>query len=258
VDATINLVSDLRQYDHSGIDWSPDGTQVAMVHRIDREIEVTLIEIDSGAADAIVVGESPAWSPEGDRIAFVRDGELYVTALGPGTESKLFDVAQPFVGGPRWSSDGESISFLYSPGRLSPISIADSMAGEPRHVAYGTEPVWSPDGSRVAFLGYSFGGLSGVYDIYVMTSEGTGIREVGRGTYTDIVSCWTHSIAWSGDGDRVLYWDGGRGMMSVPADGSEAPTTVDEPCRDRERPPPDYEPPSMIPSPEGDKVLILD
>jgi TolB protein len=59
-------------------------------------------------------------------------------------------------------------------------------------------PVWSPDGSRIAFAGASEEG----FDLYVMKADGTDIARI-----TDLPGDETQPT-WSPDGDRIAYsWD---------------------------------------------------
>ena len=78
-------------------------------------------------------------------------------------------------------------------------------------------PVWSPDGSRIAFVGASEEG----FDLYVMNADGTDITKL-----TDLPGDETQP-AWSPDGDRIAYsWDDlgdprfRTGISVVNADGT--------------------------------------
>jgi hypothetical protein len=78
-------------------------------------------------------------------------------------------------------------------------------------------PVWSPDGSRIAFVGASEEG----FDLYVMNADGTDITRL-----TDLPGDETQP-AWSPDGDRIAYsWDDlgnprfRTGISVVNADGT--------------------------------------
>ena len=102
---------------------------------------------------------------------------------------------------PVWSPDGEWIAFLRAPGDASFYDV-DSVglfvmpvAGEPRVVAEATEgmraalypPVWSPDGSHLAFIGvdYSRGdhgellSWSGEF-LYVVRRDGSSLLRIGE------------------------------------------------------------------------------
>jgi serine/threonine-protein kinase len=72
----------------------------------------------------------------------------------------------------------------------SPIVVADLPAS-----AFLNQPVWSPDGSRIAFAGETDAG----YDLYVIQPDGTGLRQV-----TDMAG-QELDPAWSPDGSKLAF-----------------------------------------------------
>lgn len=65
------------------------------------------ISVGTGDVTPIAAGSSPALAPDGNKIAFVRDGTVYVKEVQGGTETAL---AQG--GDPAWSPDGKKIAFV--------------------------------------------------------------------------------------------------------------------------------------------------
>ena len=59
------------------------------------------------------------------------------------------------------------------------------------------DPVWSPDGTRVAFAMDDPG--NSAYDLYVMNADGSDLLHVGGGT--------VRSLTWSPHGDSIAYVD---------------------------------------------------
>src|SRR5919198_5949744 len=102
---------------------SPDGGQVVYALRsVDREGDADrsalwLVSIDGGEPAQLTRGgadSAPAWSPDGERIAFLRasDGpaELWLLRLGGGEPWRL--AAPPLgAGAPVWSPDGTRQAF---------------------------------------------------------------------------------------------------------------------------------------------------
>jgi Tol biopolymer transport system component len=81
-----------------------------------------------------------------------------------------------------------------------------------------SEPRWSPDGSRIAFVMSPRGHLTryaGDGDVYVMDADGTGIRRLTDGLDAS-------SPAWSPDGSRIVFVEGqGQALAVMSADGSD-------------------------------------
>jgi Tol biopolymer transport system component len=70
-------------------------------------------------------------------------------------------------------------------------------------VVEGQEPVWSPDGTRIAFRG---GRADKERSLYVMNADGSSIRPVfvpHDDPIGNAYSYWT--LAWSPDGTRIAY-----------------------------------------------------
>ncbi len=102
-----------------------------------------LFGIHVGAHRVLPIGYAPAWSPDGQRIAFVTRGSLWV-ADADGTHSgRLTGRADQ----PAWSPNGRRLAFMRA-GSIWTIRV-DGL--DERRVAAGAHPAWSPDGSRLAF-----------------------------------------------------------------------------------------------------------
>jgi len=56
-------------------------------------------------------GASPAWSPDGSRIAFVANGDIY-TVLSDGSDVRRLTDNESNQGNPVWSPDGSRIAFV--------------------------------------------------------------------------------------------------------------------------------------------------
>jgi Tol biopolymer transport system component len=162
---------------------------------------------------------SPAFSPDGERIAFTseRSGSLEIwVARRDGSQAvALTSLRAQNTGSPRWSPDGRRILFDSWASGASAIYMVDAAGGLPRALTKG--PLgswmadWSPDGQWIYFSR----GLSGASDIWRMPAEGGDATQV------------THSGAFesrpSPDGKLVYYSKqgpgGGRSLWSVPAEG---------------------------------------
>jgi Tol biopolymer transport system component len=147
----------------------------------------------------------PAWSPDGEQIAFSRSGGLYseiwIMDADGSDQTKVTDndATELVDSGPAWSPDGAQIVFtrqtfgpvstealaLVGPGGGSVVPITD----------HGVEPDWSPDGDRIVFTSFK----DGDWEIYVVDADGA-----NEDNLTDEDSVDT-SPSWSPDGSRIAY-----------------------------------------------------
>ena len=138
-------------------------------------------------------GLSPAWSPDGRRLAYVAPAaggltDVYVADADGKNRDWLTRTPGAAEAEPRWAPDGKRLVVERS-GRL--FVIRADRRGE-RFLANGREPAWSQKRSRIAFVG-------GTDDLYVVQPDGRGLRRL---TTTPAVES---QPAWSPDGRRLAY-----------------------------------------------------
>jgi dipeptidyl aminopeptidase/acylaminoacyl peptidase len=136
-----------------GLDWSPDGTRVAVIGNADEDADLHreshLYSVDfTGAMDIVVTGydlTTPTWSPRGDLIAYVA-----LAGEEPGQLERLWVV--PATGGQaRCLTTGLD------------LAVGDSLVTDMR-AGHGGRVCWSRAGDRVYFTA-SGPGVTGLYSV---------------------------------------------------------------------------------------------
>lgn len=166
----------------------------------------------------------PAFSPDGERLALVRDDgrggtSIRLASLTDGGSRDLTAghgsrVTNLF---PAWSPDGRTLAFASNRGGRFRIWIMRADGGDPRAVtaagAGDLAPTWSPDGRQIAFVRQF---PDGTADLLV--------RELASGSERRIELPGVESgPAWSPAGDRIAFAsdrDGDLEIYTVRPDGS--------------------------------------
>lgn len=174
-------------------DWSPDGDQIVFarydhiaVEGEDVDAEIFLLDLEKGntARPLNVRGTSPAFSPDGTRIAFVSDlngsQDIYVMDVDGNNIVQITDDRQHEVW-PAWSPDGDRIVFVSEgegrEGNRDLYSVHVDGSNRERltdHPAPDYAPAWSPDGTRIAFDS----NREGVLSIYIMDADGANVTRI--------------------------------------------------------------------------------
>jgi Tol biopolymer transport system component len=158
-----------------------------------------------------------AWSPDGKRLAFVRNrgGDLSVMVLDLRTH-----YARRVAGGnePSWSSDGKWIAFVAG---IGVEAVHPNGRGLHRIPGFSSFPAWAPRGRRLAGEG---GPGEGRGWLGVQTPAGQRLRRIA--SIKDFAR-----PAWRRDG-RVLVYESGGSLYIVPANGSARPKLIDSAAGD--------------------------
>ena len=211
--------------------WSPDGNTIAFTSDRNGNPEVYLMEFDGSnqrrVTDSYEILDrpwfgltysiSPAWSPDGSKIAFEVGAQLVEGAV---SDLYILDISdntiRQFTHGPyscmmgeactdrypSWSPDGDKIVFVsHKPGGgIKVKNVEESDPNNPGYTvlqpAYLCDVEWAPTGDYFAF---STGGET--TDIYVVPVD----RQTGIPTRETIWLTYGIHPCWSPNGTKIAF-----------------------------------------------------
>ncbi len=211
---------------------SPDNARVAFssLGKAGWSIRVFSLDLDRAVAFASPAGTtlSPAWSSNGEQLAFssdrtAGDSEIYVANASGSDVRRLTSFHGPDVS-PCWNpkTNGQ-IAWVSGRSGLPQIYIMDSDGANVQRMTdsgYATSPSWSPNGQFLAFAwNRKYGpGAPGGQDIYIMDVASKRwiqlTHEAGRNDFP----------TWSPDGRHIAFQREGAGgsqIWTMLADGTE-------------------------------------
>ena len=217
------------------IQWTPDGTAIVFHYAGRREPSALYAVTADGSSLRKLAQPSDTWvlpfdvSPDGTQIIYSRctcQAGLYkftlelLTLDADSSRTLEHNAADDYYA--QWTPDGTQIAFVRDNElglltRVGTFLYVMSADGTDERIVYGSGnevqslrlPVWSPDGSKIAFI--SEEDRSPLANLYIVGSDGSDPRRLSS-LYT------LGPPSWSPDGERLAFF-------SVDADSNGGPRT---------------------------------
>jgi TolB protein len=222
-------------------DYSPDGRHIVFERRFGGTRPDAMVTMSSDgsspalvnttcSADPCLGDNSPAWSPDGNRLVFERafgpiindeasGGLDLLTASADGSSEQLIlDIAgnarEPHDA--QWSPDGTRIAvnmlnIKARPRNGSAIYVLNADGSGFRRITpmrlNAGNPDWSPDGKRIVFNS-SYEGQAAV-EIYTVRPDGSALKRLRK----EPKNSASFEPVWSPDGERIALVHGTRTQL---------------------------------------------
>jgi Tol biopolymer transport system component len=218
--------------------WSQDGTKIAFIATVDSvdptdcysgyvqlkcNFEIYSINADGSALRRVTQSDGyerePSWSPDGSRIVYQSSRnassgpfwQLYMSDADGANEVQLTHEAAGFRLA-HWSPVSNMIVFTRVDDQNSDLYMMDvdtqimTRLTDNNRVNYW--PVWSYDGTKIAFLSYD---ETSDAALYIMNADGSGERRIDSG-YPIVDG---YRPAWSPDGAEIAFVSDRTGTFAI-------------------------------------------
>ncbi len=207
-------------------------TKIAFVSSLDGHQGIYTMNPDGSNPTRLTksdgVFHSPAWSPDGSKIAFDNGVNISRMNVDGSQQIKLTSNTVNNIN-PVWSPNGNQIAFASNRDADNHVGnyhiyVMNTDGTLPIQLTHGSfsniSPAWSPDGSRIAFAS----NRDDNYEIYVMNSDGSNQTRLtnitrSRGNFPGLT--YYEYPAWSPDGTKIAFIDVfNQGLNTINTDGT--------------------------------------
>lgn len=168
---------------------------------------VQLTQTGNGFTD-----RSPAWSPDGTKIAFSRttftvQSQIYVMNADGTNPTRITNNSAGDTQ-PTWSPDGTKIAFVSNRDGNNEIYVMNADGSNQVRLTndpgFDIDPAWSPDGTKIAFTSSrDFPGITGNialgFELYTINADGSNPIRLTNNSNVDA------GPSWSPDGTKIAF-----------------------------------------------------
>src|SRR5436309_4321705 len=146
------------------------------------------------------------WSPDGRRIAFASNGDIYTMQLNGTGLVQVTHTLIAVESDPTWSPDGQKIAYQRTFNSVSDIFSMNAdgtgVVNLTKDPAPQWEPEWSPNGDRILFQA---AGTTTFTGLWVMNPDGSSQQEIPNLRCPSGDSACDVDASWSPDGALIAY-----------------------------------------------------
>ncbi|MGA9582368.1 MAG: prolyl oligopeptidase family serine peptidase [Allosphingosinicella sp.] len=186
----------------------------------------------------VAAGHSPTFSPDGTRLAFTKRGEVWLWRRGG--EARRLASAGGEIRRLQWSPDGTRLLFVSHRGDYSFVALLEP--GKPRirfldpGLGFSVEPVFSPDGRRIAYIRHLDAPAGAAKDsgpywsVRIVDAASGAARELWAapsGAGARYYESRGQDLFWSKDGRLVFPWERSGWLHAYALDSEKGGTPRD-------------------------------
>jgi Tol biopolymer transport system component len=176
--------------------FSADGNYIVYT-RTSATSEIWIMSCDGIQQRQLTAGFmdlNPTWSPDGQRIAFVRSGSgIYTMDIYGGGVTQISTEQLPCS----WSPDGSRIVYSVPLNNIYTMKADGTDVVQVTSTSWDSAPSWSPDGSRFAFVD-----VHDPFQIWITSVDGSQRSQITTLSITD-----GHTQpSWSPDCKQIIFY----------------------------------------------------
>jgi dipeptidyl aminopeptidase/acylaminoacyl peptidase len=207
--------------------------------------EVWAVSASGGSPQKFGPGDEPVAAPAGNRIAFLRGGQIWLGEIGTDKPAVQLVADRGKAAELSWSPDGRKLAFISRRGTHNLLGLYDFDSGGIRwmspSVDRDTAPTWSPDGKQIAWVRVAASSddeyfapkrAGEPWSLWVADVASGAARSIWRAkpgpgsVYHRMED--SRSLFWSANGRLIFPWEvtGWLRLYAIPAQGGGEPVAL--------------------------------